>query len=218
MSSRSIKSLVLILVVTAIVLPAFFCSSPEKTEAETEFSSAWLNVYDTTVHYVGMQKCRACHEAVYQTYIQTGMGQSWDHATKQKSAANYTPGHTLIYDKDLDFYYHPYWKGDSLYVMEFRLEGKDTTHKLIQRIDHIVGSGQHTNSHIFVVNGYAYQAPVTFYTQKGTWDLAPGFEKGTNSRFSRMIQMECMSCHNALPEFVHSSQNKYLNIRQGIDC
>lgn len=218
MSSPKVKSLVLLLVVVAIALPAFFCNSPEEKDAIDGQSSAWLNVYDTSVHYVGMQKCRACHEAVYQTYIQTGMGQSWDHATRQKSAADYTPGHTLVYDKDLDFYYHPFWQGDSLYVMEFRLDGKDTVHKLVQRIDYVVGSGQHTNSHIFVTNGYAYQAPITYYTQKGRWDLAPGFEKGSNSRFSRIIQMECMSCHNALPEFVHNSQNKYVHIKQGIDC
>src|SRR5690606_3423228 len=215
MSPRYIKSLVLCFVVIAIALPAFFCNSPGKETSAGEFSSDWLNVYDTSVHYVGMQTCRTCHEAVYQTYIQTGMGQSWDHATKQKSAADYTPGHTLIYDKELDFYYHPFWQGDSIYVMEFRLQGKETVHKLIQHIDYVVGSGQHTNSHIFVVNGYAYQAPITFYTQKGTWDLAPGFEKGANSRFSRVIQMECMSCHNALPEFIHNSQSKYLNIKQG---
>lgn len=218
MSSRRVKSLVLLLVVVAIALPAFFCNSPEKKAADAEHSSAWRNVYDTSVRYVGMQKCRTCHEAVYRTYIQTGMGQSWDYATKQKSAADYSPGHTLVYDKQLDFYYHPFWQGDSLYVREFRLEGKDTVHNLLQRIDYVVGSGQHTNSHIFVTNGYTYQAPITYYTQKGTWDLAPGFEKGANSRFSRMIQLECMSCHNGLPEFVHNSQNKYLTIKQGIDC
>lgn len=218
MSSRNIKTIVLTLVVVAIALPAFFCNSPKEKAATEENSSAWKNVYDTTVQYVGMQKCRTCHEAVYQTYIQTGMGQSWEHATKQKSAADYNPQHALVYDKDLDFYYKPYWEKDSLYIMEFRLEGKDTIHKLVQRIDHIVGSGQHTNSHIFEVNGYTCQAPITYYTQKGKWDLAPGFEKGTSSRFSRMIQMECMSCHNGLPEFVHNSENKYLNIKQGIDC
>lgn len=218
MSSRSVKRLVLALIVVIVTLPAFFCNSPEKEATDEIQSSAWMNVYDTTVRYVGMQKCRTCHEAVYQTYIQTGMGQSWDHATKQKSAGDFSPEHALVYDKDLDFYYKPFWSNDSMYIMEYRLEGKDTVHKLIQRIDHIVGSGQHTNSHIFEVNGYTYQAPITYYTQKGQWDLAPGFEKGANSRFSRMIQMECMSCHNGLPQFVHNSENKYLTIKQGIDC
>jgi hypothetical protein len=102
--------------------------------------------------------------------------------------------------------------------MEYRLEGKDTVHKRIQRIDYVVGSGQHTNSHIFNKNGYLYQAPVTFYTQKHQWDLAPGFEKGASSRFSRMIEIECMSCHNGYPDFEPASQNKYYSVKTGIDC
>ncbi|MCB0697961.1 MAG: hypothetical protein KDC07_11385, partial [Chitinophagaceae bacterium] len=218
MSSRFIKNILIVLLLVGITLPAFYCNTPDNTEVENVYSSAWKNVYDTSVHYVGMQKCRTCHEPVYQTFIKTGMGQSWDHATKQKSSAEFSPEHALVYDKELDFYYKPFWKEDSLYVMEYRLVGKDTIHKLVQGIDYIVGSGQHTNSHIFTVNGYAYQAPITYYTQKGRWDLAPGFEEGANSRFSRMIQLECMSCHNGLPEFVSESQNQYLTIKTGIDC
>ena len=218
MSSRVTKRIVIVLLIVGITIPAFYCNSPDKSIVEEAHSSAWKNVYDTSVHYVGMQKCRTCHEPVYQTFIKTGMGQSWDVATKEKSSADFSNEHALVYDKDLDFYYKPFWQGDSLYIMEYRLEGKDTSHKLVQRIDYVVGSGQHTNSHIFIENGYTHQAPITYYTQKGKWDLAPGFEDGANTRFSRMIQLECMSCHNGLPEFVSESQNKYLTIKRGIDC
>ncbi len=219
MSSRFYRNILIILALVGITLPTFFCTSPKNNStAATGEESAWRNVYDTSVHYVGMQTCRTCHESVYQTFIQTGMGQSFDHATKQKSAADFSPEHALVYDKDLDFYYKPYWQNDSLYIMEFRTEGKDTVHKRIQKIDYIVGSGQHTNSHIFSVNGYLYQAPITFYTQKHKWDLAPGFEKGASSRFNRLIEIECMSCHNGYPEFVANSQNKFISLKTGIDC
>ena len=209
--------MLLVAALIAVALPSFYCNNPEKEAAGGENSSAWKSVYDTSIRYVGMQECRTCHENIYQTFIQTGMGQSYDFASKQKSAADFG-AHAIVYDKDLDFYYKPYWQNDSLYVMEFRLEGKDTVHKLVQKIDYIIGSGQHTNSHIFSSNGYLYQAPITFYTQKRKWDLAPGFENGTNTRFSRLIENECMSCHNGLPDFVANSQNKYLTVKRGIDC
>lgn len=219
MSSRVYRNILIILALVGITLPTFFCTGPKgKGTTGAAGESAWLNVYDTSVHYVGMETCRKCHESVYQTFIQTGMGQSFDHATRQKSAADFSPQHALVYDKDLDFYYKPYWQNDSLYIMEFRTEGKDTVHKRVQRIDYIVGSGQHTNSHIFSVNGYLYQAPVTFYTQKHKWDLAPGFEKGASSRFNRLIEIECMSCHNGYPDFVANSQNKFVSLKTGIDC
>lgn len=170
-----------------------------------------------TVKYVGMETCRSCHQNIYDTFIKTGMGQSFDHATHAKSAATFGK-HIAIYDSIANFYYHPFWRNDSLFILEYRLEKKDTTHKNEQYISYIIGSGQHTNSHIYEDNGYFYQAPITFYTQKGIWDLAPGFSGGFNSRFNRIIGMECMTCHNSLPQFVQGSENKYLSVPNGIAC
>lgn len=220
MPPRLLRTLLLSLALFAFTLPAFFCSSPAAGGGDEEEhpKSPWLNVYDTSAHYVGMQTCRGCHQSIYETFIQTGMGQSFGHANHAKSAADFTPAHALVYDTALDFYYKPYWVGDSFYIMEFRTEGRDTVHKLVHKVDYVVGSGQHTNSHLFSTNGYMYQAPITFYTQKHRWDLAPGFEKGANSRFQRMIQIECMSCHNGYPDFAANSQNKFNVIQTGIDC
>lgn len=220
MPSRLLRTILITIALFAITLPAFFCSSPGVKEDEeiTHDSSKWLNVYDSAAHYVGMETCKGCHQSIYETFIQTGMGQSFGLATRQKSAADFTPAHALVYDSALDYYYKPYWTNDSFYIIEYRLEGKDTVHKRIQKVDYVVGSGQHTNSHIFNNNGYLYQAPITFYTQKHRWDLAPGFEKGASSRFQRLIQLECMSCHNGYPDFVANSENKYNVIKTGIDC
>lgn len=216
MSSKLYRYFILASLTLFICVVSFFCTN-KKNETQSETSqSKWLNVYDTSVHYVGMNTCKGCHIEIYNTFIQTGMGQSFGYATKEKSAADFGT-HALVYDKKKDFYYKPFWKGDSLYFMEYRLEGKDTVHKLVQRIDYIIGSGQHTNSHIYQVNGYLYQAPITFYTQKRKWDLAPGFED-INPRFSRVIETECITCHNGYPQFVSGSQNKYLTIKTGIDC
>lgn len=222
MSSGLLRKILLAGALFAITLPVFFCNSPGEAvrgvQEEGTESSLWQNVYDTSVHYVGMDVCRGCHPGVYETYMQTGMGQSFGQATREKSAADFSPAHAVVYDAALDYYYKPYWVHDTFYIMEYRLEGRDTTHKLVQRIDYVVGSGQHTNSHIFSTNGYLHQAPITFYTQKHRWDLAPGFEKGANSRFRRMIQLECMSCHNAYPGFDKGSENKYHTVQTGIDC
>lgn len=149
--------------------------------------------------------------------MHTGMGLSFDHATKNKSAGIYDT-HAIVYDKANDFYYKPYWENDSLMIMEFRIENGDTTHKRIQKISYIIGSGQHTNSHLIDINGYIYQAPITFYTQKKQWDMAPGMENGFSSRFSRVIEFECMNCHNGLPTAAQGSINKYQKIQTGIDC
>ncbi len=197
----------------------FHCDSPTNSELEKQAAPVYSNYlnHSDTVHYVGMNTCKQCHLEIYKTFIQTGMGESFGAATRTKSIAKYT-SRTIVYDKFSNFFYHPYWDKDSLKITEFRLNGKDTIYKRTEKVDYIIGSGQHTNSHLFNTNGYLHQMPMTYYAQKGTWDLPPGFENGMNTRFSRKIGLECMSCHNALPDFVEGSENKYRNVPGGINC
>ncbi len=166
--------------------------------------------------YVGKEVCMSCHADVWKTFQHTGMGRSFGKATRKKSSAIFGE-HIVIYDSVGKFHYKPFWEKDTLKVLEFRLKDKDTIHKLIFPVHYIIGSGQHTNSHLYQVNGYLFQVPATFYTQKKIWDLPPGFENN-NTRFFRKIGIECMSCHNAMPEFDFTSENKFLKIPEGIDC
>ncbi|OWY23553.1 pilus assembly protein TadD [Sphingobacteriales bacterium UPWRP_1] len=192
-----------------------YCRSGINMESTAQ-QSPWLN-HNDTVAYVGAETCKNCHAGIYETFMRTGMGQSFYHATPQKSAARFGP-HIAVYDSINRFYYHPFWRSDSLFILEYRLLGKDTAYRREQYIKYIIGSGQHTNSHLFEENGYLYQAPVTFYSQKGIWDLAPGFEGGFSSRFNRIIGQECMTCHNSLPQFNQNSENKFDQVPMGITC
>lgn len=167
--------------------------------------------------YVGMATCASCHEVKHSTFIHTGMGLSFDTASHSKSSAVFGLEHQ-VYDSFKDLHYFPFWKDDKLYVREYRLIDGDTSHKLEVQINHIVGSGQHTNSHLFTEQGFIYQAPITFYVQEQKWDLAPGFENGNNSRFSRILNSECISCHNSMPKLAEKSDFKFTEIGNGIDC
>ncbi len=185
------------------------------TSEEVKVSEVYLNLQDS-VAYMGMETCRSCHSNVYHSFMETGMGQSFDQATKEKTSAIFDE-HAVVYDSLSNFYYRPYFEGEQMYVLEYRMEGKDTIHKRIEAIDYIIGSGHHTNSHIIDENGYVYQAPITYYTQEKRWDMAPGFDK-ENQRFSRFLTTECITCHNHLPDHVSTSLNKYTEMPRGIEC
>ena len=200
----------LICVFSAILL--IYCNQNSSLQ---KASIQYLNLNDT-VAYVGMNTCKTCHANIHKTFIHTGMGRSFDYATSDKSFASYG-AHALVFDENSNFYYKPFFKDSTLYISEFRLENGDTTHKRTERISYIVGSGQHTNSHIIDENGYIFQAPITFYTQEKKWDMAPGFEK-ENLRFDRLLTPECITCHNHLPKHVEGSLNKYESMPKGIEC
>ncbi len=190
----------------------FSCRNGEVREYQT-----YLN-HNDTVKYVGKEECKKCHVDIYNSYIQTGMGQSFNYAVKENSAL--VDGKMdLIHDSIKNLTYKPFWKNDSLYLMEFRLSNNlDTIHKLLKKITYKIGSGHHTNSHLFNVNGYVYQAPYTYYTQDKICSFPPGYEDDKNSRFDRKIGLECMSCHNAHSNHTEGSLNKYDMVPQGIDC
>lgn len=201
-----------ILLVGSVFLLGYCSRQP----AEFVEGDTYRNLADG-VAYAGMAQCRSCHSNVYDTYIHTGMGRSFGPATPRKSDAEFGR-HALVYDTASNLYYKPFFQDSTLYIKEFRLSGQDTIHARTEAVAYIVGSGQHTNSHILNINGYLYQAPITYYTQEKKWDLAPGFEGGANSRFSRILTTECITCHNHYPEPVAGSINKYARMPSGIEC
>ncbi|MBT8400952.1 MAG: pilus assembly protein TadD, partial [Rhodothermia bacterium] len=172
---------------------------------------------DPDVAYVGQAACARCHPDKAETYVHSEMGRSFKMATLENSAADFSKM-SPVYDPHRDFYYKAFNRDQDLYIHEYRLQNGDTVHSRVEKIDYIVGSGQHTNSHIMEENGYLFQMPLTWYVQDGKWDLPPGFEDGVNKRFDRAIEVECMSCHNATPDYVPGSGNRYDEVPLGIDC
>lgn len=204
-----------------------FCNTQETAISASHDSSFFWNLHDT-VDYVGMQECRTCHYEIHQTFVHTGMGQSFDRASTEKSKAKFPIMHLPskerrgkpIYDPKTGFHYQAFWRNDSLYIRQYESDAEQRNLVTFMReeyIPYIIGSGQHTNSHFWTDGSYVYQAPLTFYTQKGIWDLPPGYEQ-QNIGFNRKIDMECMSCHNAMPKVAKDAKNFFENVPLGIDC
>src|SRR6187455_918693 len=102
------------------------CSNKRSASSESVYAS----LSDST-SYAGMQACRQCHEDKYQSFIRTGMGLSFDTASKKKSHAVFD--HALIADHIRNFYYTPYWSGNEMHVKEFRLEGRDSIYERTEK-------------------------------------------------------------------------------------
>lgn len=45
-----------------------------------------------------METCKGCHTGIHSTFIHTGMGLSFDAATKQKSSADFS-NHPVVHDQ-----------------------------------------------------------------------------------------------------------------------
>ncbi|MGH2574951.1 MAG: tetratricopeptide repeat protein, partial [Ignavibacteria bacterium] len=170
------------------------------------------------VNYVGDEECYGCHSEIYNTFKKTGMGRSLYLPTTKNMIEDYEKNNQ-IYDSRTNFYYKMYREGENFYQMEFRLDERGKrTHELARKVDYIIGSGNNTRSYITAENGFLYEMPVTWYTEKKKWDLSPGYHK-INMRFSRAISQECLNCHNSYAEHIEYTDNLFKsNIPLGIGC
>lgn len=188
------------------------CKGPSSTPP----SGTYLNL-DPKVAYTGRASCQSCHEEIYDSYLQTGMGQSL-YRPDPARAIEETGSGIVVHDSESGFYYQPQWKGKDFYVLEFRLTGKDTSYQRREKIDYVVGSGHQTRSYLIDRGGYLYEVPITWYVARRKWDMSPGYEAGHNSRFDRAVGEECMACHTGKIDYVPGSTNFYRQVSLGIDC
>ncbi len=214
---RNIGIVALVLMVPAAVLTGCGDSPSSNSGQPASYGPEYAGWSDEA-QYVGLEACQSCHSPQYDDFIRSQMGRSWRHAARSESNADWDDISPLYSEYD-DIFYQPFARGEDLFVKEYRLAAGDTTHLRIEQIDFIVGSGHHTNSHIYAENGYFYQIPVTWYAQDAKWGLAPKFQKsGNNYRFGRVITDECMACHNGQPTFVPGSENLFEEVPLGINC
>lgn len=204
------QSFFVVAFVAVLVVSVFSCSKVKKQQSDNTSKQ-------DTIHYVGMQTCKSCHEDIHNSFIHTGMGKSWYIPNQQPKIERFDAKST-VFDKYKNLYYKPFYKKDTFYIMEYRLQGKDTVYKRTEKVDYIVGSGHQTRSYIANRNGFLYEFPITWYVKKQIWDISPGYENGNNSRFDRPIGLECIQCHNGNSELEQGALYQYKTVALGIDC
>ncbi|GIV43462.1 MAG: hypothetical protein KatS3mg035_0585 [Bacteroidia bacterium] len=170
------------------------------------------------IQYVGKENCKKCHEDIYHEFEKSGMGHSFYAPGRQPWIENFE--NVIVFDKYSHLYYKPFLFQNHLYIQEYRLKdnNKDTLFSHLWKIDWIVGSGRQTRSYIVEKNGFLYEAPITWYTNKKIWDLSPGYHEGQNSGFRRPLGEECIHCHNGYSPFSEGTINHFQTIAQSIDC
>jgi hypothetical protein len=75
--------------------------------------------------------------------------------------------------------------------------------------DYFIGSGNKGRSYLVALGGRLFQSPVSYYTDRGAWDLSPGFEGERELDFDRPILSECLFCHAGRARPVPFTLNTY---------
>ena len=180
--------------------------------------------------YADASACANCHGRIAKTYALTGMarsfarlgaGKSWlgtagrvDH---KASARHYT-----MLQRDGRFYQRRH---------EIGFDGTETN-TLDVEAHFVIGSGNHAQTFLHRnTDGRLFEMPVSWYSKQesrergagaGYWAMSPGYDKSAHQDFRRLINQDCMSCHNGYPRaLVTDDGNGPVftgALPEGIDC
>ncbi len=165
---------------------------------------------------VGSHACAECHAAIFDTYSRTPMATSSGRSTSGPTPESFdraTFTHALT-----GFRYRVFPDRDAL---AFEFSSKDGALHGGKRLPFYVGSGATARSYLLLDDGYAYVAPVTYYTRTKSWDLTPGYEHYAYPYLTRPVVPGCLTCHASSLAPVPLAQNRYSTppfAEPGISC
>jgi hypothetical protein len=73
----------------------------------------------------------------------------------------------------------------------------------------VIGSGEHAFGFLFRIGDHIFQSPLSYYTSRHIWDVAPGYELDSHPDFTRPVTPECLFCHSGKPLPLDDSLNQY---------
>ncbi|MCS6976638.1 MAG: tetratricopeptide repeat protein [Gemmatales bacterium] len=168
--------------------------------------SPFLNI-KPDVAYVGDEVCSSCHQEICESYSRHSMGRSIEpisvdfgevFTAEAKNPFQAGPLRYLVEKRDGEMIH------SEAHVREGRVAGEKR-----QPVHYAIGGGGRTRSFLFVMDGgYVFQSPITWYPQKGRWDLSPGYENN-NPHFDRPAVGMCLFCHSNRVEPIPGTLNRY---------
>lgn len=151
--------------------------------------------------YVGNQACAKCHASIYESYQRTAMadasGPAMDNLltgefVHKKSGVSYR-----IYAEDGKAWLSFERPGDPL------LRGK---HELL----YYIGQGRRGRTYLYSVDGFLFESPVNWYTEKHMWDMAPAYGNVREAPMNLPVLTSCLDCHvSGIQPPIQGTENRY---------
>jgi hypothetical protein len=154
------------------------------------------------------QRCVKCHPKEVAGYEQSAMAHSLSKPTPPPDGS----------------FEHPYSKtkfsirSGSFGVIQRFERGREAGE---QKVAYVIGSGAHAYGYLVQARDHLFQSPLSYYSTRRQWDVAPGYEESRKPDFSRPVTLECLLCHAGQPRLVPNTLNSYRNpafAEESISC
>jgi hypothetical protein len=145
----------------------------------------------------GSEVCAGCHRDIADGYRKTGMARSSGEVRGIEAEGWFA-------HKPSGVRYRVFLKDEAAWF-SFDLGEVQGS----RRLGYFVGSGTVGRSYLYPVDGFLYQAPVSWYSAPGKWDLSPGYQQYDALYLTRGIEPVCLECHASGVQTVAGTTNGY---------
>ena len=153
--------------------------------------------------YVGSNTCAGCHASIYQSFRRTAMGRSLVPAA-DPSQVQLAPEPVTVTHPRFPRTLRVWREGGALYQSEAQAGVFETKY----RLEYAIGSGVNGYTYLVKRGEHLFQAPLSYYSRVGKWDLSPGYESGDYA-FSRPVAEGCLVCHSGRARPVVGQPGRY---------
>jgi hypothetical protein len=152
--------------------------------------------------YVGSKACFACHEGIYRSFLKTDMGRSMRAASDFDPASLPASASVPIGSSNRMLRVFHDQKGWHQSETEAGVFSEEHT------LEYVVGSGANGLTFLIRRGNCLFQAPLSFYSRIGKWDVSPGYET-IDIGFTRAVPEACLACHSGRTQPVANRKGAY---------
>jgi len=165
---------------------------------------------------VGSKICSGCHADIYKKYSRTSMFQSSGKVGEGAFHESIEGAHYS--DPALGAGYR-ISAAASGYRLEFSRDSTGTHGE--RNLQWFIGSGRAARGYVFSLDGFLFQAPVSYYTSNSAWGISPGYQQHTSIYLTRAVSAKCLQCHASRLQPVAGTENRFNStpfLEGGIGC
>lgn len=160
------------------------------------------------VAYVGDQSCADCHRDQEKPYRQHAMGQSLFHTAEAPALEQYDARFNNPFQVGA-LRFEVIRQGPKVIHREWCQDAKgNVVAERREEMPYAIGSGSQARSYLYQRDGFLFESPITWFSQKSKWDLSPGYEHA-QTHFHRPIEPRCLYCHCQEAKPVAHAINRY---------
>jgi tetratricopeptide (TPR) repeat protein len=176
------------------------------SDPRSSYGGPFRNIH-ADVQYVGDGTCANCHVEIAEDYARHPMSRTLLPIAEAAASLPYDQKHNNPFQK-FGFVFSVE-QGNGRLRQEYvkRDEKKKVVFRSATDIHYAIGSGNHGHSFVTNHDGYLFQTPVSWFTEKGVWDISPGFSEVNLT--GRPMTAFCFFCHSNHSFPWQGTRNRY---------